>query len=87
MVDAWKRLDNPLFELYMSPNMPADRLSKYANNYLCDYIILDKEKEVIGDITDYNFELYGSTENYLVYKNNNIPVDLEGIEYYQNIGY
>ena len=87
MVDSWKKLDNPLFELYMCPNMPADRLSKYATNYLCSYIILDKEKEVIGDITDYNFELYGTTEHYLVYKNNNLPTDLEGIEYYQNIGY
>lgn len=88
MVDAWKKIDNPLFELYMSPNMPADRINKYSNQYLCQYIVLEKEKEVIGDVTDYNFELIGSTENFLVYRNHNVPLSLKDLEvdYYTYIG-
>ena len=74
MVDAWKRLDNPLFELYMSPNMPADKLTEYSNEYYCNYVIIEKEKGVVGDLTDYNMILIGETTNFEVYKNENVPL-------------
>ena len=74
MVDSWKKLDNPLYNLYVSPNMPADKLSQYATDYQCNYIILDKEAEVIGDLTDYGMEYVTSTENYDVYSNSKMPV-------------
>ncbi|MBQ0028129.1 MAG: hypothetical protein KBS96_05950 [Lachnospiraceae bacterium] len=73
MVDSWKKLDNPLFELYMSPNMPADKLTQYATEYYCNYLILEKDAEVIGDLSDYGVDYMTSTENYDVYRNTNVP--------------
>lgn len=73
MVSAWKRIDNPLFELYMSPNMPADELSRLSSEYYCNYVIIEKEKGTVGELTDYNMTYVGETENYTVYRNNNVP--------------
>lgn len=72
MVDSWKKLDNPLYNLYVSPNMPADKLSMYATDYTCQYLILEKDAEVIGDLKDYGVEYMTSTENYDVYRNTNV---------------
>ena len=85
MVDAWKKLDNPLFELYMSPNMPADLLTRYSNEYFCHYVIIEKEKGTVGNLTDFGMVQIGETENYLVYRNENIAfADDEPIgNYYQ----
>ena len=74
MVDSWKKLDNPLFDLYMSPNMPADRLTQYATDYQCHYIIVDKESEIIGQLSDYGMSYVDSTDNYDVYRNENVPL-------------
>lgn len=74
MVDTWKRLDNPLYELYMSPNMPADKLSRYATDYYCNYLIIEKDSIIIGDLADYGVEYMTSTENYDVYRNTKVPL-------------
>lgn len=74
MVDSWKRLDNPLFDLYMSPQMPVDELTKLSTDYYCNYVIVEKEKGVIGEPGDYGLEYMGSTENFDVYRNTNVPL-------------
>jgi len=74
MVESWKRLYNPLYELYMSSEIPADELTQYSNEYLCNYVIIDKEKGVTGSLEDYNMTLVGETTNYEVYRNLNVPM-------------
>lgn len=80
MVDSWKRLDNPLYNLYMSPCMPASDLAKSATDYSCHYIVVDRDADILGDIRDFDFAEYGSTENYIVYRNNNVPLWNKGDE-------
>lgn len=69
MVDSWKRLSNPLFDLYMSYEIPADSLARYATDYQCDYVIVNNEVPIVGEVGDYGLTIYGSTPNYTVYSN------------------
>ncbi|MCR5399905.1 MAG: hypothetical protein K6E68_10290 [Lachnospiraceae bacterium] len=73
MVDTWKRLDNPLYDEYMRPVMRADELAIQATEYNCHYCIIDKEKELEGDLSGEGFELFGETEHFLVYRNKSVP--------------
>ena len=69
MVSSWKRVDNPLFDLYMSHEMAADKLAQYATDYWCDYVILNDDDVVIGNVEDFGLEEYGRVGTYTVYRN------------------
>ncbi len=73
MVESWKRAKNTLFDLYMSPIIPAKELSKYATDYYCNYVIMEREKAVEGELTSFNMTVVGETENFIIYRNNNVP--------------
>lgn len=88
MVDTWKKADNELFDLYMSPVIPADRLVKSATDYQCDYVIISREEVIDGDVTDYGLKEVGATDNYVVYSNleNAVWYDV-GLENYNSALY
>ena len=69
MVSTWKRVENPLFDLYMAHEMNADKLAQYATDYWCDYVILADDDVIIGDPADYGLEEYGRVGEFTVYKN------------------
>lgn len=73
MVDSWKKLDNPLYNEYVMPVMRADVLSEQATEYNCHYCIIDKDKEIEGDLKEYSMQFVGQTEHYLVYRNLTVP--------------
>lgn len=88
LVDQWNAPMNPLFDLYMEPTMDAAKLSEYATKYYCNYVIVEKDKKVIGDIEDNNFEYVGETANYIVYHNKLVPFwdeIEEGVNFYSFI--
>lgn len=69
MVSSWKRVDNPLFDLYMSHEMAADKLAEYSTEYWCDYVILAGNDVLVGVPSDFGLEEYGRVGEYTVYKN------------------
>ncbi len=85
MVESWKRLDNELFDIYMGHDIYADRLVSVSTDYQCDYVIVGRDKNVIGDVTDYGLKEIGSTMNYIVYSNLDNAIWYEiGPENYQS---
>lgn len=70
MVQSWKRLENPLYDLYTEPIMDVEQLSELSTEYYCNYVILDKERILInGKPEDYELIEIGQTMNYIVYRN------------------
>ena len=73
MVQSWKRLENPLYDLYMEPIIDVDELSRLATEYYCNYVVIDKERILKGgDPIDLGLTRIGETENYLVYRNEKV---------------
>lgn len=69
MVESWKTVINPLYPLYQQETIDAKELSNLSKEYNCHYIILMKSKIVDGNLSKYNIEKIGETENYIVYRN------------------
>lgn len=73
MVQSWKRLENPLYDLYMEPIIDVGELSELATEYYCNYVVIDKERILKGgDPIDHGLTRIGETENYLVYRNEKV---------------
>ena len=68
IVESWLREDNDMYNLYLMQVMPADRLAELAERYYCNYVILERERQVDGVMEDYGMHLVGETDNYLVYR-------------------
>ena len=49
--------------------MAADKLAQYATDYWCDYVILNDDDVVIGNVEDFGLEEYGRVGTYTVYRN------------------
>lgn len=70
----WIYGDHPLREAMNNEKIQVFRLVKLANKVKCQYIILREDKQIIGDFSNFNVELIGETENYIIYRNNNIEI-------------
>lgn len=68
IVESWLREDNDMYNLYLMQVMPADRLAELAERYYCNYVVLERERQVDGVMEDYGMHLVGETDNYLVYR-------------------
>ena len=70
----WVYGDHPLREAMNREKVQAFRVVKLANKANCHYIILEGDKEIIGDLKNFNVELVGETKNYKIYRNNNVEI-------------
>ena len=70
----WKYGDHPIREVMNGENIQAFRIVTLANNAKCQYIILKRDKEILGNLKNFNVEVIGKTENYDVYRNNNVEI-------------
>lgn len=66
---SWGYGKHPLCELLLKEYIPADELSELSIENDCHYIILLKKMKIDGNLGEYDIELIGETENYLVYRN------------------
>ena len=74
LVEEWGTEKNPLYLLYQQDIISAKKLSELCEEYFCNYIILLKSKEIDGTLSDYKIEKIGETDEYIVYRNDNIPL-------------
>lgn len=54
----------------------AQQLAVLAKQEQCHYVILPEEKEVIGDLTDYDYIFLGNIQGYEVYQDTTIYIGL-----------
>lgn len=69
-VDSWEWMEikNELGELYKRVVIPADELSRLAEEYYCNYVIVERERVIDGSLEDYGMYVCGATDNYIVYR-------------------
>ena len=51
----------------------VERLAALAKEQRCHFVIFAKEKELIGNMEDYDYVLWGQVGKYLVYRDTTIP--------------
>ena len=74
----WIYGDHPLREVLNQEEIRCSQLIKLATEYKCHYIIIEKDKKLIGDLKKANVILIGETENYDIYRN--YQVDIEKVK-------
>lgn len=75
-VERWNyTTENKLYDAMEAEEVNAKRLSKLARKALCAYIILPEDKVVNGDLKDYEFELFGQVEGYVIYKDSTVELE------------
>lgn len=72
LVDSWLKYDNALYELYAGEEMDVGLLSDLATEYNCNYVVLERDRELIGEPNEVQLILFGETENYLIYRNERV---------------
>ncbi len=74
LVESWDHVPNAIFDAYKEPEISVQTLSEHSEEYYINYFIFLKSKPLIGDPLAFDMEYLGETENYLVYKNNKVPL-------------
>lgn len=71
----WIYGNHPLREVVNQQEIRISQLIKLATEYKCHYIIIEKDKKMIGDLEKANVIQIGETTNYDIYRN--MQVDIE----------
>ena len=71
----WIYGDHPLREIMNQEEIKSSQLIKLATEYKCHYIIMEKKKKIIGDLTHGNVIRIGETANYDIYRNYQVNID------------
>ena len=74
----WIYGDHPLREVMNQEEIRCSLLIKLATEYKCHYIIIGKDKKMIGDLKKANVVRIGETKNYDIYRN--YQVDIEKVK-------
>lgn len=67
---------NPFYNLMESEVIDVEVLADYAKQARCHYIILSREKELIGDLRDYEYEVFDQIGDYIIYRDTTIYIGL-----------
>lgn len=73
-VDRWN-YSLELYDVMEAEVIDAKRLSELARNHACAYIILPAEKEIDSSMNRYDFENFGATEGYVIYKDSTVNLE------------
>ena len=74
----WIYGDHPMRTVMNQEEIRISELVRLATEQKCQYIILEKKKEIIGDFERLNVSKIGETANYDIYRN--YQVDIENIK-------
>jgi len=73
-VERWK-YHNDLYDVMEGEEIDAKRLTELARDQLCHYIILAQDKSVNGNLPDYDYDLFGQMDGYVIYKDNTVTLE------------
>ncbi|MBQ7954573.1 MAG: hypothetical protein IJ282_02365 [Lachnospiraceae bacterium] len=64
------------FEILMyEEEIEVEKLAQLAKESLCHYVILSEEKVLIGDMEDYDYEVYDTMHGYVIYRDKTMNYD------------
>lgn len=76
LVDRWGEYDE-LYAVMEADVVDAEALAmkaRYREGVPCHYIILSEDKEMKGDLTDYDYEIFARIDGYIIYKDKTIEL-------------
>lgn len=77
LVERWNSTTgSALYEVMESDKIDAKQLAELVREEWCAYIILPKGKEVTGDLRDYDFEVFGNVDGYVIYKDSMVQLEI-----------
>ena len=59
---------NEFHQLMKQEEISVDEMAVLAKQYRCHYVIVSEEKNLIGDIAEYDYEIYEQIGEYVIYK-------------------
>lgn len=71
----WIYGNHPLREVFNQKEIKISQLIRLASEYKCHYIIIEKDKKLIGDLDKLNIVRIGETTNYNIYRNNQVDIE------------
>lgn len=66
--EALQGVYNELRNVIMSEEIEVDRLAELAKAYACHYVIFPEDRILVGEMEDYEYELFDTMHGYLIYK-------------------
>ncbi len=67
---------NDLYELLQQDTIMVEKLEDCARQYGCHYVILSEEKVLLGDMEEYNYEMFVQVGKYVIYKDTTMNFNL-----------
>lgn len=74
--DALQGYFRELYHVLQADCIDVERMAALAKEQKCHYVIFSKEKTLEGRMEDYDYEWFGETEHYLVYRDNTMNFSL-----------
>ncbi len=74
LVERWGNQDT-LYDLMESEKIDAKELADQARARECHYIILAEDKDVTGNLGDYDYELFDEMDGYVIYKDAGVVLE------------
>lgn len=71
---------DPLYYAMEEQTADLEELVPYARERSCHYIILQEEKEILGNPQDFGWELFKTVRGYVVYRDTLVPLIIPGEE-------
>lgn len=71
---------DPLYYAMEQQTADLEELVPFARERSCHYIILQEEKEILGDPQDFGWELFGRVKGYVIYRDTVVPLVIPGEE-------
>ena len=73
LVERWQQ-SNDLFDAMEMPQADLEVLAPLATEYSCHYVIIRRDKPLVGQPEAYQWELFLETGPYAVYRNLEVPL-------------
>ena len=68
---------NELNAVIMADEIDVERLAALAKESVCHYVVLDAEKPLLGNMSDYDYEVFAEMHGYVINKDNTMNFSLE----------
>lgn len=66
--------DNAFYIAMEREVIDLEELAPFVRDRGCHYVILREEKEILGEPSEYGWELFGGTDGYVIYRNTEMPL-------------
>lgn len=76
-VERWNNaIGTELYAAMEAESIDAEQLARIAKQELCAYIILPEDKEIKGNLSEFDYDVFGHTEGYMIYKDRTVKLEL-----------